>query len=106
MNINQVQNEVSEIVATLVTRLDKADHIADCDALAARARKQLETVRKKFQRVIDERLLGRPGYRGFAIHEREAIQSLLSTLILQADSQTEVLVTARREQIGEQHCPP
>ena len=106
MNIDATRTDVAEIIRTLESQLNATRRISDCEAFANRARKRLEDVRKKLQRTIDERLLGRPGTRRFAIHEREAIQERLNKLVSEALSKIEVLVVASRNQIAEQSARP
>ncbi len=100
MNIDAARTDVSEIIKTLGSQLDDTHRIADCESLARRARKRLEDVRRKSQRIIDERLLGRPGKQRFAIHEREAIQELLNILVSDAVAQIDILVSAGRKRIA------
>lgn len=104
MNIDAARKDVSEIIRTLGSQLDETRRMADCESLAGRALKRLEDVRKKFQRVIDERLLGRPGRQRFAIHEREAMQELLNKLVSEAVSHIEAIVCACRKRIADQSC--
>ncbi len=94
MNIAAAREEASIIVTLLAARLNTIAHSNECDSSTHQARKELELVRKRWQRVIDQRQLERPGKPRFAIHEREAIQSRLDKIILETDAAIEAVAIA------------
>ena len=106
MNIDAARDDVSNILRELAARLDDSQTIVDSESVVVRARKRVEQIRKSFQPVIDERLLGRPGRRSFAIHERQAIQQLLNTLVSETNSKIDALLSAHRRRIAEHDGEP
>lgn len=75
MNITATRSEMLACAIALREKLAGVSDPAERLALAERTRRQIERIRKRFKRKIDERASHRFG---FAVHEREGIEGELA----------------------------
>ena len=75
MNIAGTRAEMLACVFALRKKLVGVSDPAERTVLAEQARRQIKRIKKRFKHIIDER----SGHRfGFAVHEREGIESELA----------------------------